>query len=66
MQGAGKEDRFASLYAFFESVSTRKRFGDFPDYMRLKAQKKGRDNMNIFYDDEGIVGKAEKAYLSVT
>lgn len=54
------------MHAFFASVSTRKRFGDFPDYMRLKAQKKDRDNMNIFYDDEGIVGKAEKAYLKNT
>lgn len=34
--------------------------------MRLKVQKKGRDNMNLFYDDEGIIGKAEKAYLKNT
>lgn len=34
--------------------------------MRLKAQKKGRDSMNLFYDDEGIIGKAEKAYLRNT
>lgn len=53
VQGARKEDRFASLHAFLR--------GAFPTKF-----EKGRDNMNIYYDYEGIIGKPQQAHLRNT
>lgn len=61
VQGSERRIDLRPCMRFLRAFLHRIALGTFPTKF-----EKGRDNMNLFYDDEGIIGKAEKAYLRNT